>query len=155
LFRPTRISSRMARTLRVVGPLAFVILAPACSPWPSARVNTEGLGTSPIGQFLRSNFLWETGEEDDIARGMKQLLVRSGLPGSNARSGIESIGMHCENLPSATCSYVGKVIYRIDGLPQGSAHRNEQTVVTISIELSYANLNNLIVHKELVEVPGE
>jgi hypothetical protein len=156
LFAGAYIFSRVCTALRVGGAISLVVILAACgSLWPSAKVNTDELGASAVGQFLRSKFLWEI-SEDDIARGARELLISSASKSSNSRSAAESIGMHCESLPSTTCRYLGKVAYRFEGLPQGSVHRDKQAIITVHIELlSYTNLNNLTVHKTKTETLGE
>ncbi len=141
------------RTANARVPIGLSIILVACaSLWPSATVNADDLGTSPIGQFLRSKFLWEI-TEDEIVRGVRELLTSSASKVRGSRSDAESIGMDCENLPSTTCRYVGKATYRFEGLPQG---RTKQTIITVSIELSsYMNLNKLAVHKEKTDISGE
>jgi hypothetical protein len=143
------------RPMRARVPISLsIILVASASLWPSATVNADDLGTSPIGQFLRSKFLWEI-SEDEIVRGVRELLTSSSKV-SGSRTDAESIGMDCENLPSTTCHYIGKVVYRFEGLPQGSAHRDKQTVLTVQIDLlSYTNFNNLTVRKEKTEVLRE
>lgn len=156
LFWPISIFSRVFATSRIVALLVPTLGLVACDPlWPSAKVNTDELGRSDIGKFLRSKFLWDA-SEDDIARGVRELLVNSVGNDVNPRSDVESTGMRCGRPPSTGCSYIGKVVYRFEGLPKNAAGRNKRIVVTIHISLiSYTNLNNLVVHKEQIEEQGE
>jgi hypothetical protein len=144
--------SRICRALRVAVPVAFVsIIAASCdSLWPSATENDRGLGTSVIGEFLRSSARWNLQRDDEIGRGIREL-----LPNPLSRSDVESIGMHCDSPPSTTCSYLGKVVFRPHGMPQNSVHRGMQIVTTINIRVSYADLNSLTVRKEEVETAAE
>jgi hypothetical protein len=155
-FWPISIFSRRFVTLRIAALLVPTVGLVACDPlWPSAKVNTDELGRNGIGQFLRSKFLWGA-SENDIARGVRELLVNSVGKDVNSRSDVESTGMRCDHPPSTGCSYRGKVVYQFEGLPKNAAHRNKRIVVTIHINLiSYTNLNNLVVHKERIEERGE
>jgi hypothetical protein len=144
--------SQLSKILRLGGPLVLTsILAASCHwPWPGITENYDGLDRSAIGQFLIEN--WNS-REDTIARGIKDILATSISGKHDPRSAVESIGMHCDSLPSTTCNYVGSVAFWFDGLPKNSPHRSKKTIVTVYIKLSsYANLNSVIVRKEEVEV---
>jgi hypothetical protein len=94
--------------------------------------------------------------EEDITGGIKDILASSVSRGGDARSAAESAGMRRDSVPSTTCNYVGKAIYRFGGLPKDSEHRNRQTIITVYIKLSsYTDLNSLIVRKEEIEVQTE
>jgi hypothetical protein len=94
--------------------------------------------------------------EADIKRGVTGLFANPPSKDGNFRSDAETIGMRCELLPGTACSYRGEVVYRFNGLPAHSAHRNMQTILTIDIRLiSYADLRTLVVRKEKVETPAK
>jgi hypothetical protein len=132
--------------------LMFVSIPIAsCDPLrPSAMENSDELGTSVIGEYLKSGGRWNLQREDNIRLGIRDLLANP-----TSRSDVEAIGMHCESAPSTICSYVGKVVFRLYGLPQHSVHEGKQFVTTIFIKLSYADLNSLTVRKEEVETLAE
>jgi hypothetical protein len=149
--------SQILKAARFAGPLVFIsILAASCdSLWPSVTVNDDGLGTSIIGRFLSEKVLWNMTEED-ITRGIKDILASSASRKGNVRSAVELVGMRCDNPPSTTCNYIGKAVYQLHGLPKDSPHRNKRTVVTVYLSLSsYADPSGLTVHKETLEIPTE
>jgi hypothetical protein len=149
---------RISKILRLTAPLLLIsILAASCEwlwQWPSAKVNYD-VGDSIIGQFLITKNLWSMNEED-IARGIKDILAISVSREGDARSAVESAGLRCDSLPSTTCNYMGNAVYRFFGVQKDTQYWNKQIVITVSIKLlSYTDLNNVIVRKQEIIIPAE
>src|SRR5690349_8871297 len=85
--------------------------------WPDIRMvqNTDDLGTSPIGNYLRdeSTDHTEAGLKARIAEFIMAQVSAQGL----SRKQAEALGMQCAQAPSTECTYSGSRWYRIERLP--------------------------------------
>ena len=105
----------------------------ACSwPWPSAEVDSRGLGQSDIAKLLENQCC--TNAEDRIARDIVLALEKARV-GRSPRASAESIGFTCEDLPSRACKYAGEKRYRFYNLPKGHEESDKIHIVKYVIFL--------------------
>ena len=124
----------------------------ACSwPWPSATVDTQGLGESDIAKLLKDRCC--TNEEDQIVREITTVLKKA-MVSRSVRAAAESIGFTCEDPPSQMCRYAGEKTYRFYNLPEGHRESGKTHIVTYLIVLpNYDNQDDVRVQQKDTVVP--
>jgi hypothetical protein len=143
--------------MRVAGLLALAAMTSGCSlwswPWPHETENTEGLGASPIGNFIRKDSGDRTdGLKSAIVEFVKQQTSAKGV----SRKDAESLGMRCAPAPSTDCTYSGEFWSRTDrGLPSDSPHYGKRTIEHIDVGFSYLKPHEVVVQRYEHDVPDE
>src|SRR5208283_2904393 len=123
-------------SLRITGLLAIAGMISGCDrPWtlwtswpgPYMVLNTDGLGTGPIGNYLRKD-QWGHSEVD-LEHGIAELINERSSTKAISREDAESLGVQCAPAPSTECSYSGELWFRVGPLPPESPHYGKRTVV--------------------------
>lgn len=115
------------RTAALSGSAA--ILLTACNSfWPSIRVQSEGLGNTPLGRKLQ--VVWMSGDKQLNDQIKRLLAQQDGTP----RERAEAIGMQCDPLPSRRCHYEGFVLHEPTGPklsnPDAAGRQREDIAIT-------------------------
>lgn len=120
---------------------AAILLTACNSFWPSIRVQSEGLGNTPLGRKLQ--VIWMSGDKQ-LNEQIKRLLAQQdGTP----RERAEAIGMQCDPLPSRRCHYEGFVLHEFTGPkslrtpPEGK--QREDIAVTLADHDDVATLSTV------------
>ena len=138
--------------------LAIAVLVSGCSgwsswPWPRIVENTDGLGTSPMGDFLRE-VSWES-TEDGMTRHVAKFINEQTTANGISRKDAESLGMQCAPAPSTECRYSGEMWSRIERIPPEAPHYGKRTIKNIDVRFSYLKPQSLVVHVRLHDIPDE
>lgn len=127
-------------------------------PWPGRTENTDGIGNSVIGNYMRDawhNSGWDSLSGDDaLKQGIIELIKKSPGKGTTRQS-AESLGAHCAPAPSTECKYVGEAWYVSHGLPTTSAYYEKKAIVTIEVSFSYLKPQDLVVRRQERLVPDD
>lgn len=143
--------------LNLLSLLAIALMISGCfwsGPWPRVTVNTEGLGTGPLANFIGRN----TGHDVD---GLKQKTTKFIIEQTSAkgisRDDAESLGMQCAPAPSKECSYSGDFWVRGDQryVPRSSPDYRTREVYHIDVRLSYPKPHDVVVQAYTRYVPDE
>lgn len=144
--------------LRFAALSLLACVVPGCSgfwswPWPHVTENTEGLGTSPLGNFIRS----DSGDHTDglnsaVVKFVKEQTSAKGI----SRKDAESLGMQCAPAPSTECTYSGELWSRTDrGLSPESPHYGKRTIEHIEIRFSFLKPHDVVAQRDEHDVPDE
>ncbi|HZR74247.1 hypothetical protein [Bradyrhizobium sp.] len=121
-------------------------------PWPGRTENTDGLGDSVIGNYMRP--VWDSHFDDRVKENIIKLLKQT--PGKGfTRQDAESLGAHCASAPSTECKYVGEAWYRSHGLPETSPSFGKKVIVNIEVSFSYLKPYELVVRKQERLIPDD
>jgi len=115
--------------------------------------NTEGLGTSPLGNFIRSDSGDHTdGLDSAVVKFVKEQASAKGI----SRKDAESLGMQCAPAPSTDCTYSGELWSRTDGgLSPESPHYGKRTIEHIEIRFSFLKPHDVVAQRDEHDVPDE
>jgi hypothetical protein len=116
-------------------------------------LNTDGLGSSPIGNFLRKD-QWNSSDVD-IKRGIAGLISERSSKKGISRDDAESLGARCEPAPSTECTYSGEMWFRIGPLPHDSPQYGKRTIVKMQVRFSCLKPQELVLQKQEYDVADE
>ena len=144
--------------VRIVGLLAIAGTLSGCASfwsWPFPRIvqNTEGLGTSPIGKFLRKASTNHT--EDGLKAATVEFIKAETFGKRLSRNEAEALGMQCAPAPSTECTYSGELWYRLEGLAPSSPHYGKRTIENIDVRFSYLKPQQLVLQMREHDIPEE
>jgi hypothetical protein len=148
---------RILPILRVIAAIALAVFVCGFSFWsgPSPHVteNTEGLGKSPLGNFIRTH----SGFHTDFLKSLVVDFVKQRTSAKGvSRQDAESLGMQCAPPPSTKCAYSGEFWERTDsGLSPESPHFGKKTITHIDVRLSYLRPHDVVVQRHEHDVPDE
>ncbi len=126
--------------------LIYSIATAGCTgPWPSAEVDTSGLGDRPIGETLR-NSVCIGFDEREYREEIEVLLNNAVSHSGNRRLAAESIGMSCSISSKLSCKYSGRAVMISNGAPPPHPPRIKET---IDIQITLDSDHNIAAHKQI------
>lgn len=141
--------------LNVLLLLAVSLVTSACfwsGPWPHVTANMEALGTSPLGNFIRTY----PGDGPDGYKSLVTQFVKDNTSANGiSREEAEDLGMKCAPAPSTECTYSGELWTRSDGLPPTSPYYKTRNLKRIKVRFSYVKPHAVVVEASLQVVPDE
>jgi hypothetical protein len=150
------------RLLHIIGLLLFAGMTSGCSlfypylmiNFPISYLDNDGLGLSPIGNFIRMN--WRlVDNEVALKRGLADLIAERTPPNGLSREDAESLGMQCAPAPSTECAYLGEQSFRRDHFPRDDPYYRKTTIRNIEVRFSFMKPEELIVKERLHDVSKE
>ena len=148
----------MNHLLRIVGSSAIACVLSGChagfwswAGWPSIVENTDGLGTSPIGDYVRER----SGQIDDLKLLIIDFVKEQTSARGVSRKDAESLGMQCAPAPGTECTYSGEYWYREYGHRRESPHYGKRIIQHIDVRFSYLKPHEVVVQIDEQDVPDE
>jgi hypothetical protein len=137
--------------------LAVACMISGCfwsGPWPRVTVNTEGLGTGPLAEFIDRN---SNQGVDGLKQATTKFIIEQTSAKGISRNDAEALGMQCAPAPSKVCNYSGDFWVRSDQryVPRNSPDYGARAVYQIDVRLSYSKPHDVVVQADKRYVPDE
>lgn len=142
----------LCRFLRVVTLLVLTgtisgcsLFCPICLPVP--EVNKDGLGLSPIGDYIRMHTWVGRANEVGLKEGLADLIGQRTPPNGLSREEAESLGVQCAPAPSTECAFLAERSYRINpwNLPRDNPNYGKTDIQKVEVRFSYLEPQALVV----------
>jgi len=138
--------------LRMVTLLVLAGLASGCSLFcplclPVPEVDKDGLGLSPIGDYIRMHTWVGKVNEAGLKDGLADLIAQRTSPNGLSREDAESLGVQCAPAPGAECVFLGERSYRINpwNLPRDDPKYGKRAIQKVEVRFSYLKPQALVV----------
>jgi hypothetical protein len=128
------LTMRYMRSFLIAICLVASLLVCACG-FPRMVVDYGEMGDSPIDTIIKNQ--WMSSEKAITKLIVRLIDAHQGAKGSPlVGADIEKLGATCSDEGSRTCLYLGKLNYRLEGVPKETAARSTgQVEIRVSIEI--------------------
>lgn len=123
-------------------------------PWPRVTLNTVGLGTSPLADYIRKHSYLSA---NDLKGAVREFLMEQTSAKGISREDAEALGMQCAPAPSKECVYSGELWFQDDQryVRRDSPQYGTRTIRHVEVRLSYLKPHNVVVQADEHYVPDE